>query len=174
MRAVRARGASARAVAVAGAIALAAGGGAGCSRADGEGTGVSAPAGATATGAAATGAPATGAPAAATTAATAEPPAKRPPPRPAALTRVTIKALGMYCEESCPVKVRFALADITSVYELGFDLSKESVFISYDASLGPAKQVTKPMIAAIKQAGFDPWLARESWPEGAEARVVAR
>lgn len=152
-----------RAVAVVGAMAMAlAGAGAGCSRADGEGTGVSAPAGA---GATATTATAT---------ATAEPPVKRPPPRPAALTRVTINALGMYCEESCPVKVRYALADITSVYELGFDLSRESVFISYDASLGPAKQVTKPMIAAIKQAGFDPWLARETWPEGAEVRVVAR
>lgn len=101
-------------------------------------------------------------------------PAKQAPPRPTSLTRVTIKALGMYCEESCPVKVRYALADVSSVYELGFDLSKESVFVSYDAALGPAKQVTKPMIAAIKQAGFDPWLARESWPEGAEVRVVAR
>jgi hypothetical protein len=135
--------------------------GVGCSRAGGEGE-ATAPA------------PSPGPAAAPAASAVAAPPAKRPPPRPAALARVTIKALGMYCEESCPVKVRYALADITSVYELGFDLSKESVFISYDASLGPAKQVTKPMIAAIKQAGFDPWLARESWPEGAEAKVVAR
>jgi hypothetical protein len=131
--------------------------GAGCSRADGEGE-----------------AAAAAAPSAASSAAPPAAPAKRPSPRPAALTRVTIKALGMYCEESCPVKVRYALAALTSVYELGFDLSKESVFISYDASLGPAKQVTKPMIAAIKQAGFDPWLARESWPEGADVKVVAR
>ena len=102
------------------------------------------------------------------------PPEKRAPPAPAALTRVTIKALGMYCEESCPVKVRYALADVTSVYELGFDLSTESIFVSYDAALGPAKQVTKPMIAAIKGAGFDPWLSKESWPEGANAQVVLR
>ena len=80
----------------------------------------------------------------------------------------------MYCEESCPVQVRHALAGVTSVYELGFDLSTESIFVSYDASLGPAKQVTGPMIAAIKRAGFDPWLSRESWPDGATAQVVAR
>jgi len=99
---------------------------------------------------------------------------KRAPPRPASLARVTIKALGMHCEESCPVQVRHALADVTGVYELGFDLSTESIFVSYDASLGPAKQVTRPMIAAIKRAGFDPWLAKESWPDGATAQVVAR
>jgi hypothetical protein len=102
------------------------------------------------------------------------PPAKRAPPAPASLTRVTIKALGMYCEESCPVKVRYALADVPSVYELGFDLSTESIFVSYDAALGPAKQVTKPMIVAIKGAGFDPWLSKESWPEGAKAQIVLR
>lgn len=102
------------------------------------------------------------------------PAAKRPPPPPARLARVTIKALGMYCEESCPLKVRAALAGVASVYELGFDLSTESIFVSYDASLGPAKQVTRPMIAAIKGAGFDPWLARETWPEGVSAQVIAR
>lgn len=80
----------------------------------------------------------------------------------------------MHCEESCPVKVRYALAEVPSVYELGFDLSKESIFVSYDASLGPAKQVTQPMIAAIKRAGFDPWLSKESWPDGVAARVIER
>jgi hypothetical protein len=100
--------------------------------------------------------------------------AKVEPPRPAALTRVTIKALGMYCEESCPLKVRYALADITDVYELGFDLSTESIFVSYDASLGEPKQVTKPMLVAIKGAGFDPWLAKEAWPDDAKAQVVPR
>lgn len=103
-------------------------------------------------------------------------PARAPvaPPRPAALTQVTIKALGMYCEESCPLKVRYALADLPQVYELGFDVSKEAIYISFDRSLGEAKQVTKPMITAIKQAGFDPWLAKESWPKGASVQVVMR
>jgi hypothetical protein len=109
-----------------------------------------------------------------------EPTAKPPPPahvepvRPAKLAHVTIKALGMYCEESCPMRVRYALGGMPQIYELGFDLTKESIFISYDAALGPPKQVTKPMLVAIKQAGFDPWLAKEEWPAEAKAQVVAR
>ena len=110
-------------------------------------------------------------------------PAKKPavtlaqpkaPPRHAEVQHVTIKALGMYCEESCPLKVRYALADNKSVYELGFDPANESIFVSYDKSLGAAKDVTKPMLAAIKEAGFDPWLAKESWPDDAEVQVVLR
>ena len=106
----------------------------------------------------------------------AKPPAKdlHEPARPAQLAHVTIKALGMYCEESCPLKVRYALADISAVYELGFDVSNESIFVSYDATLGSAKEVTKPMLAAIKGAGFDPWLSKEEWPADAKAQVVLR
>jgi len=96
------------------------------------------------------------------------------PPKPATLTKVTIKALGMYCEESCPLKVRYALADVPAVYELGFDVSTESIFVSYDTGLGTPKQVTKPMLVAIKGAGFDPWLAKESWPADAKADIVPR
>jgi len=94
-----------------------------------------------------------------------------PRPRPAALTQVTIKALGMYCEETCPMKVRMALADIPAVYQLGFDVSTESIFVSYDQTLGAPKDVTKPMLVAIRSAGFDPWLAKEAWPAEAEAVV---
>lgn len=101
-------------------------------------------------------------------------PTAAPRPRPAALTKVTIKALGMYCEESCPLKVRTALADVPAVYELGFDLSNESIFVSYDATLGTPKDVTRPMLVAIKSAGFDPWLAKESWPDAATVQVVSR
>ena len=100
------------------------------------------------------------------------PPVVVAPKRPAQLQHVTIKALGMYCEESCPMRVRYALANIPAVYELGFDLSHEAIFVSYDATLGPPKQVTKPMIAAIKMAGFDPWLAKEEWPADATAQVI--
>jgi copper chaperone CopZ len=101
-------------------------------------------------------------------------PAKVAPPKPAQLTHVTIKAIGMYCEESCPIAVRTAFADIPVIYELGFDLANESVFVSYDTTLGPAKEVTKPMLAAIKSVGFDPWLAKESWPPDASVQVVKR
>jgi hypothetical protein len=93
-------------------------------------------------------------------------------PRPARLAHVTLKALGMYCEESCPLRVRYALAEIPAVYELGFDLDHESIFVSYDAALGAPEQVTKPMLAAIEHAGFDPWLAREDWPADAKAQVA--
>jgi len=108
------------------------------------------------------------------------PPAKvaqpdKEPPRPAQLTHVTIKALGMYCEESCPLAVRTALKDHNEIYEMGFDAANESIFISYDTTLGPAKQVTKPMIVAIREkAGFDPWLAKEEWPADAKVQVVLR
>jgi hypothetical protein len=98
-------------------------------------------------------------------------PAPQVATRPAQLTHVTIKALGMYCEESCPMRVRYALAAIPAIYELGFDLTKESIFVSYDSKLGPAKEVTRPMLVAIKEAGFDPWLAREDWPDGAKVEV---
>jgi copper chaperone CopZ len=98
--------------------------------------------------------------------------AQTPPrARPAQLTQVTIKAIGMYCEETCPMKVRSALADIPAVYELGFDVSNESIFVSYDTTLGTPKDVTKPMIVAIKGAGFDPWLAKETWPADAQKVV---
>jgi hypothetical protein len=97
-----------------------------------------------------------------------------PPPRPAKLQHVTIKALGMTCEESCPMRVRYALRDLPAVYELGFDLDHEAIFVSYDAALGAPKEVTRPMIAAILTAGFDPWLAREDWPSDAKVQVVSR
>jgi hypothetical protein len=101
-------------------------------------------------------------------------PQPKNPPRPAQLAHVTIKALGMYCEDSCPMRVRYALADLDQVYELGFDPANESIFVSYDTALGAPKQVTKPMLVAIKHAGFDPWLAKESWPDDAKVQVVPR
>lgn len=103
-----------------------------------------------------------------------KPVAKVAPAKPAQLARVTIKALGMYCEESFPMRVRYALADVKQVYELGFDPANESIFVSYDAALGAPKDVTKPMLVAIKNAGFDPWLAKESWPDDAKVQVVVR
>ena len=72
------------------------------------------------------------------------------------------------------MRVRYALADLKQIYELGFDPANESIFVSYDATLGPAKQVTKPMIVAIKEAGFDPWLAKETWPDDAKVQIVPR
>lgn len=72
------------------------------------------------------------------------------------------------------MRVRYALADLKQVYELGFDPANESIFVSYDAGLGDPKTVTKPMLVAIKNAGFDPWLAKTSWPDDAKVQVVPR
>ena len=96
------------------------------------------------------------------------------PDRPPELAHVTIKALGMNCPESCPLRVREALAAVPNVYELGFDLDHEAIYMSYDARLGTPKDVTRPMIAAIRNAGFDPWLAKSSWPDDAVVQVVAK
>lgn len=99
------------------------------------------------------------------------------PPRPSQLQHVTIKALGMYCEDSCPMAVRYALAEEPAIYEIGFDTANESIFVSYDKKLGAPNVVTKPIIDAIRtKAGFDPWLAKETWPDEAQAlvHVVAR
>ena len=72
------------------------------------------------------------------------------------------------------MRVRYALADIKQIYELGFDPANESIFVSYDATLGEPKIVTEPMLVAIKNAGFDPWLAKTSWPDDAKVQVVPR
>lgn len=72
------------------------------------------------------------------------------------------------------MRVRYALQSNKDVYELGFDLPNEAIFVSYDAALGPAKQVTKPMLASIRQAGFDPWLAKQTWPDDAHVQVLWR
>jgi copper chaperone CopZ len=101
-------------------------------------------------------------------------PQAKAPPRPAKLAHVTIKALGMTCEEECPMRVRYALTRVPSVYELGFDLDHESVFVSFDATLGTPKEVTRPMLAAIKSVGYDPWLAKETWPTDASVQVIPR
>ena len=53
------------------------------------------------------------------------------------------------------MKVRYALADVPAVYELGFDVTTESIFVSYDKRLGPSREVTKPMIVATKTNGVN-------------------
>ena len=57
---------------------------------------------------------------------------KQAPPRPAEVQHVTIKALGMYCEDSCPLKVRYALADLTAGTYYGPSNQQELATI-YDA-----------------------------------------
>lgn len=70
--------------------------------------------------------------------------------------------------------MRAALGTVPATYEAGFDLDRDEVYVSYDAAAGDAKTATAPMIAAIKAAGFEPWLKREGWPETVESRVLPR
>ena len=68
--------------------------------------------------------------------------------------------------------MRSALATVSSSYQVGFDLDRDEVYVGYDAAAGPAKVAAAPMIAAIKRAGFDPWLKRAGWPEPPPDQVV--
>lgn len=68
--------------------------------------------------------------------------------------------------------MRAALSTVSVAYEVGFDLDRDEVYVSYDAAAGDAKAVAEPMVAAIKAAGFEPWFKREGWPEGVEATVL--
>lgn len=63
--------------------------------------------------------------------------------------------------------MRSALATLDSPYQVAFDLDRDEVYVAYDARAGAAKEASAPMIAAIKAAGFEPWLKREGWPEPA-------
>jgi len=68
--------------------------------------------------------------------------------------------------------VRSALATIPTVYQVGVDVDTQSIFVGYDAAMGEPKAATKPMLVALKQAGFDPWLKGPGWPDGTTADVL--
>jgi hypothetical protein len=68
--------------------------------------------------------------------------------------------------------VRSALAKLPAAYEVGFDLDHDEVYVGYDAAAGAAKPAAAPMIAAIKAAGFDPWLKGPGRPEPAPEMIV--
>ncbi|MBP6630987.1 MAG: heavy-metal-associated domain-containing protein [Kofleriaceae bacterium] len=68
--------------------------------------------------------------------------------------------------------MRSALAKVPGVYEVGVDVDTESIWVSYDAALGPPKAATAPMLAALRAVGYDPWLARPGWPDRATTQVL--
>jgi hypothetical protein len=71
--------------------------------------------------------------------------------------------------------VRSALATLPAVYEVGVEFETQSIFVGYDAAaLGAGKDAAKPMLAALKAAGFDPWFKSEGWPADATADVLPR
>lgn len=68
--------------------------------------------------------------------------------------------------------MRSALATLDGVYQVGVDLDTESIFVSYDAAMGAPEDAAKPMLAALKRAGFDPWFKRAGWPAGTTADIL--
>ena len=68
--------------------------------------------------------------------------------------------------------MRSALATIDGVYRVGVDVDTQSIYVSYDAAMGEPKAATKPMLAALTRAGFDPWLKSPGWPAGVTADVL--
>lgn len=70
--------------------------------------------------------------------------------------------------------MRAALRTVPSAYEVGFDIDRDEVYVSYDASAGDAKTASEPMVEAVKRAGFEPWFRRDTWPDGVAADVLPR
>lgn len=58
--------------------------------------------------------------------------------------------------------MRAALRTLPSTYEVGFDVDKDEVYVSYDATAG-----VKPKLLAEtveQRAGFKAWVHEERWP----------
>lgn len=69
--------------------------------------------------------------------------------------------------------MRAALRTVPAAYEVGFDLDRDEVYVSYDAAAGDARTVSVPMVDAVTRAGFEPaWFRKDTWPEGVEATVL--
>ncbi|MBK9031740.1 MAG: hypothetical protein IPL61_10515 [Myxococcales bacterium] len=68
--------------------------------------------------------------------------------------------------------MRSALATVPAAYQAGFDLDRDEFYVSYDRAAGAPADAARPMIAAIRQAGFDPWLKGPGWPDVAPEVVV--
>ena len=69
--------------------------------------------------------------------------------------------------EECPRRVRAALRTVPAAYEVGFDIDKDEVYVSYDAA---AKPDLKEMVTAIeRRAGFKAWVKGEGWGETVNA-----
>jgi copper chaperone CopZ len=76
--------------------------------------------------------------------------------------------------EECPRRVRAALRTVPAAYEVGFDLDRDEVYVSYDAAAGEARVATAAMVVAVKRAGFNPWFDRVGWPERVDATPLPR
>jgi hypothetical protein len=63
--------------------------------------------------------------------------------------------------EECPRRVRAALRTIPAAYEVGFDIDKDEVYVSYDAA---TRMDPKELAKVVEQrAGFKAWVKGEGW-----------
>lgn len=69
-------------------------------------------------------------------------------------------------------RARSALATQPAVYQVGADIDRDELYISYDARAGDAKTFAPALVTAVRGAGFDPWLKGPGWPTDAPEPVV--
>lgn len=71
--------------------------------------------------------------------------------------------------------MRAALRTLPSTYEVGFNVDKDEVYVSYDASASVDVRVLATVVEA--KAGFKAWVHAEKWPPVetiAELRALPR
>lgn len=71
--------------------------------------------------------------------------------------------------------MRAALRTLPSTYEVGFDVDKDEVYVSYDATAAVAPEDLARVVE--ERAGFKAWPHAESWPDPetiAELRTLPR
>lgn len=70
--------------------------------------------------------------------------------------------------EECPRRVRAALRTVPAAYEVGFDIEKDEVYVSYDPKAGvEVKELAK---VVETRAGFKAWVKGEGWADGANVK----
>ncbi len=62
--------------------------------------------------------------------------------------------------EECPRRVRVALRTVPAAYEVGFDVDKDQVYVSYAVGSDVAAMVD----VIQRNAGFKAWKKAEGWP----------
>lgn len=58
------------------------------------------------------------------------------------------------------------------MYEVGFDLDRDEIYVGYDARAGEPAAAARPMVAAIERAGYRSWFARPGRPAASELIVL--
>ncbi len=61
-------------------------------------------------------------------------------------------------------RVRSALATVPAVYQVGFEIERDEVYVSYDRSAGAVAAFAPRLVAAIDGRGYRGWLKGEGVP----------